>query len=774
VSGPWANEGRGNRAFGIVAWGLAVLWLIGFSVWFFTRSLPIGAAASAEPESRIDFCQYVPGLLGDCLFPDLDPGAPKSGWKYFPQRLDMLAAAAAVLCGSWHLGSLLLRFLLRNERDELDRAADFAWSGLLGLSAWSLITLALGLCGVMGRIPYAAILVGITIVEQWLRVRAADSSSGETVPFLKRRFLAGSVIGPLCVAIVAPFVLATWLGALLPPTDFDVKAYHLVGPKEWFQTGRITFLPNNVYTNFPFLTEMLCLSTMALRGDWFRGAIAGQLALAMFAPLAAAAIFSVTKRAFGSRAGWLAVVIYLTTPWVCRISIIAYTEGGLAAYLVAGLAALLRIDEPGADPKSRGRWALVCGLFAGSAASCKYPGVVSGVIPLGLAIGVMAWRSGLASRRSIVIRRLAWYSVGVLAAFGPWLLKNLVLTGNPVFPLLWSLFGGRGFDAAMAAKFNAGHAPALDVLKNPLRWIPDLLRCFADISALSVWQSVLIFALLPASLLVLRMPHSSAAARRTTILGWVFAIWLFATWWTLTHRIDRFWVPMLSILAVLGGIGAEQLLGRDETKSDRVRTIALGALGVAAVIFNLAFVVSPLCGFNAFLADEAAAQRIAETESMRVLNASVPESSKTLLVGDAETFDCRRDVISHSVFNRCLFEDWFAATPAEDGTQSLKPAAEIRDELRTRGITHVYVNWLEILRYRTTYGYSEFATPSKFASLVEAGILKEHPLPIAAIAHDPAGLSPSQKSVADEWQPGFIQSTSGQRWYPAYQLFEVR
>ena len=42
------------------------------------------------------------------------------------------------------------------------------------------------------------------------------------------------------------------LGAMLPTIDFDAIEYHLQGPKEYFQAGRIAFLPHNVYTSMPF------------------------------------------------------------------------------------------------------------------------------------------------------------------------------------------------------------------------------------------------------------------------------------------------------------------------------------------------------------------------------------------------------------------------------------------------------------------------------------------------------------------------------------------
>ena len=128
-----------------------------------------------------------------------------------------------------------------------------------------------------------------------------------------------------------------------PQTDFDVIEYHLGGPKEWFQQGRIVRLPHNVYTSFPFLTEMLLLSGMVLYGDWNAGALAGQAIIAGFAPLTALGLYATGRRWFSANAGALAALVWLTTPWTYRISIIAYAEGGLACYMFAALAVGLRL-----------------------------------------------------------------------------------------------------------------------------------------------------------------------------------------------------------------------------------------------------------------------------------------------------------------------------------------------------------------------------------------------------------------------------------------------
>ena len=139
----------------------------------------------------------------------------------------------------------------------------------------------------------------------------------------------------LTLLVIVPFSVYLLLGAVTPPFDFDVREYHLQGPKEWFEQGRISFLRHNVYTSFPFLSEMLPLTGMTLTGDWWKGALVGQAVLACFQLLSALAVFAIGKRWINGSVAWLAMLIYLTTPWTLRISIIAYAEGALTFFLIS-------------------------------------------------------------------------------------------------------------------------------------------------------------------------------------------------------------------------------------------------------------------------------------------------------------------------------------------------------------------------------------------------------------------------------------------------------
>lgn len=755
-------EGPRRRRAGLLP-PLAAVWFIGFTLYFFSQGLPNANAR------RVDLWQESPWLILDSILPPLpEPGqvAPtSSGFRFLGQRFDQAAWAALVLIGAWHLGSLGLRAVLRGRSDSPPPSTGlhFALSGLVGLSAWSLIVLGCGLSGLLCRWIFGAALVAFVAAEQWIehrrpwRQKILTTANGLSLLGDRPRLVV------LCVFVMAPFVLAMALGSLLPSTDFDVKAYHLVGPKEWFQAGRITFLDNNVYTSFPFLTEMLLLSTMVLSGDWWTGGLAGQLVLASFGAYAAIVVFQIASR-FSRAAGWLAALSYVTTPWAVRISIIAYVEGALAAYLAATLAAFLwsRQGEAG-----RASWTAICGFLAGSAASCKYPGVISALIPFGLAVVVEGLQSSPGRRLRSALTQGAVFSAAGLMAFGPWLLKNLVQTGNPVYPLLWGLFGGKAFDAGLNAKFKAGHALPVDVLKDPFAWIPDLWRHLRDVAVGSDWQSPLMFGLAPAALFVWWSMRRTGERRLASDLAILLldAAWLFLTWWALTHRIDRFWVPMLPIIAVLSGLGLRWIIS-----GVRVPLLTATLVAIAAATwYHLAFIASPLIGFNGYLMDEGAARRVAETPGMTIIN-SLPDDSRTLLIGEAQVFEARRPVTYSTVFNHNVFEQLFAA---EDG-KSMKPAAELKQALKDHGITHILVNWNEVLRYRTTYGYTDFVTPEHVHHLEKLGLMTPVPLPRGvSLAVKVDDQSDSRKFQLATWGQSLIQADPEGNWYPAYELWRV-
>ena len=682
----------------------ALLWLLLFFIAYISFTLPNNPAIS-----RWDIVTQLPYLLLDLIDPLPAENPHPSGWTYFPQRFPLIGIALVVLAGAWGLGQILTRLIKISFAPFTAERTVFAYG--VGISVVSLLTLGGGLLGILsqGLCYLVLILLAVTGI-----VSACSESKLKTGTALPCKLSLPDTITPEllfrggCCLLIAPFVFSMFLGSMLPSIDYDVLEYHFGGPKEYYQQGYIGFLPHNVYTSFPFLTEMLTLLAMTLKADWYFGAQAGKLILMSFSVFTGLGVFVIARRWFGSNAGWLAATIFLTTPWTYRISIIAYTEGGLSFYLIASLLSLILTIQvlkkmspvqtspqdsdlmPTAVNDKTLLWGYTCltGFLAGSGMACKYPGVLSVVIPLGLALLGFSWfllKHNKQLRNSVTLKLAAIFSIGTLLAIGPWLLKNIVETGNPVYPLLYSVFGGVDLNEQLNLKWKNGHGMKS---LHPKYFVDNLV----DVTMKSDWLSPLLFSLAP--LAFLNRQH-----RRLTHWLWIYIGFLFLSWWVLTHRIDRFWVPMIPAVSVLAGIGATW-------SSQRLWKTGLSIAIFAAFLFNLCVATSGLGGNNAYLDDLNYARKFTTSltgpEIMQLNQMKLGSNQVVLSEGDAELFNAEFPVVYSTVFDESIFKQWTVKTEPDvpDKLLSLKPANEIREKFKAEHIAYIYVNWAEVLRYR--------------------------------------------------------------------------
>jgi len=617
-------------------------------------------------------------------FPEVVPGTPfrdsmlgrgleeLSHLENLPRRFPIVLAACLIAAAAAGLGDLVLRGLrLERGLGALERVAlDYGvGAGLLGV-----VTLIIGRLGWLDPWSCRAGLgllaaVGLLSSRPWRAVRP------------RLNWSTCSLFG----LVIAPFVVLMILASMLPTIDFDVLEYHLEGPKEYFQAGRIAFLPHNVYTNMPFGVEMLHLLGMEVLNDWWCGGLVGQLLVALFGPATAILIAAAASRVGSIRAGWIAAVVYLTTPWIYRLAAIAYVEGPLCFYHGAMIWAVIRVATPGRRP-----WGLL-GLLAGCAMGCKYPALISAVIPFGVLAAVDSWRA-----RSVL--PVGRYLVGWAVVMGPWLGKNVIDTGNPVYPLANSLFHGRYWDAAREIQWTTVHGRLPTTA-----WL--LWSSVVDVAGRSDWQSPLYVALAPLALL-------RPGSRRLALALWGCVAYLFFTWWLLTHRLDRFWLPILPPLAILAGLGADW-------SRRRGWTILLGTILTIALLTNLTYISTALAGLNEWTGDLDFLRRDIPRRwnaPLARLDRELPTDARPLLVGQAAVFHLDHAVTYNTVFNPETIEL----------LASGKTPDEFRRALHERNLTHIYVDWEEIQRYREpgNYGFTDFVTHDRFAEWVAAGVLE--------------------------------------------------
>jgi len=633
----------------------------------------------------------------------------------------LLAAAAG--WGTWPVAWAL------RPQPELSRGALGGCLAIaLGLGVLALATLALGVAGLLhGPVAWALLGGGFALglLRIVLRPAPADPTSVEDA----RRHLAERITAAVLLTVALAGPLAVMLfGASLPPgllwqdeaRGYDVLEYHLEAPREYFDAGRIIFLPHNVYASFPQQMEMLYLLLMYLLGGAHSAATAAQYLHAMCGVLA------VLTLAVALPSGWprvLAAMVAGAVPWLPYLGCLAYVENGML-YFAAAAAAVVVVRLRNRDHAGGARAALLAGLYAGLAGGCKYTALLFVAAALGVAwflVSLGARKRHHPARSSRLIA-LICYSVGILLSFAPWLIRNTVFTGNPVYPFAYSWFGGRAWSAAQAEQWTRGHQ------------LPDADRSFAGRLRVAGRELIGTIARDPVEqrtrfhpslfglvLLTLGLLGALYSRSRIAAFGLIWTVLVLLGWATLTHMPGRFVLPIVVPLALLAGDSlVERAPGGRGVHHRKYWIPGPLALALAGALFNSATLFGRLwqedrawiARTNVPYASLVGRQDVMiETDPLN-LAISDPKAH-VWLVGRANVFYILPRCHYTVVFNR---DPWleFAAAGAD-------PAACVA-WLRRQNVTHVVFSWAEIDRLRSTYGFPDVVTRDWAEQLAAAGL----------------------------------------------------
>jgi 4-amino-4-deoxy-L-arabinose transferase-like glycosyltransferase len=246
--------------------------------------------------------------------------------------------------------------------------------------------------------------------------------------------------------------LTSLLVSLAPPVHYDALTYHLALPRTYLQTGSLLAGASWIRGAMPQTGEMLYTWAMSFGVESsasLLGWLAGMLALL--------ALINFLQRKLSLSAACVGAGSIL-----CGSGLAAALGWGYIDWfcLFFGLAALIAFSE-WLDSKASA-WMLLCGLACGLAFTSKYTG---GVILAGFVVVLLI--------ESLQTKSIRWRDALLLAggfvlAALPWLVKNLVLAGNPLAPY----FSGSAAIPAARQQVIQGRAPFgnwMDILLLPFR-----------------------------------------------------------------------------------------------------------------------------------------------------------------------------------------------------------------------------------------------------------------------------------------------------------------
>ena len=473
------------------------------------------------------------------------------------------------------------------------------------------------------------------------------------------------VINRCCFIILAISLLACMMLVLTPEIGKDALIYHIGVPKMFLEHHGIYFIPGNIFASYPFFSEMLYIWGLSLWGEILPKGT--HFAIAIFI------LFSMWK--FGRRYvhensfEFLPLLIFFTIPSVFINAHTAYCDLILAFYTFVALYAF--INWFNTEEKL---WLILCAVFSGIAMSIKYGGLS---FPFIGSLGVL-WacrKNGMPSRKAVHL--LSLYILFTFVTGAPFYLKNWIMTGNPLYPFFYEMFGGKGWSAEQAGYYDV-------FIKNlgMGRTLLDYLLLPWNLSFKSQMDSPLFDGLMgPVFILVL--PFAIGMRKISLEIKILLAYCLLAlVFWASSAQQMRYLIPLFPFLAIMASLTFSYY------RDNKIIFTLLLIFLVSGLAFNGYHIINdfrkvrPMSVLTGHEDKEAFLTRMIPSYAMlRYVNTQLPEGSYIF------TIYMKNPAY---LFNRPFYSDsMFESYTIETILNSSKTPEDVYLALKKKGFTHI-------------------------------------------------------------------------------------
>ncbi len=457
------------------------------------------------------------------------------------------------------------------------------------------------------------------------------------------------------------------VSSLTPPWAGDAIGYHLPPPRAYLAAHRLVWLEGNVLANQPAAVGTLFTVGFAGGGEFFPN-----LLHCLFGLMSAAAVYLFGRRPAGRSAAALGALIFYTVPSVARVSSWAYIDLGLTFWTVLALFSYLRWKE------GAGSFVLI-GLFGGLAMGSKYTGLV-----LFALLAVLAFIDCARHReRRLFCGKVVSFSAIALLVAAPWYLKNLWMTGNPFYPVLYSVFGGKGWDAARALYYRS-------IIMGGLRMGPlDYLLLPWNLTVRGAYTYDNFDGIIgPAFLIFLPLAFFTGKKNHSFRFLGIYSLIYFLIWAVISLKVRKL-IPVLAPVSLLAGTAAAALL---EGRLSRLLKAVVFCVLCLVIGLNLGTIAGDVAKVNPFrfvsgreTNDEFLARNVHNYRAIDFANRNLPDGSAILFIyGGNAWYYSRHPTIVDSIFQDQTIRELLAGSHSP---------AELREECLRRGITHILVNF---------------------------------------------------------------------------------
>lgn len=439
----------------------------------------------------------------------------------------------------------------------------------------------------------------------------------------------------LCAAILIILLIEIILN-LTPPIDRDALIHHLAVPKLWLKNGGFYEMKWAVFSYYPMNVDLLYMIPVYFNKDFIVKFIHMGFGIGT-----ALLIYYYLKNKISRIAGLLGILVFLSTPIIVRLSTEAYVDLGLIFFSTASILTFIRYRD---SEFKEFKWLLLSSVAMGLALGTKYNALIAWFF---LSTAIVFVYSRDTGEQWKAVKCGSIFFLISLAVFSPWLIKNYILTGNPLYPLLQGIFSITDTSVQEGTRSVSGGTYSgifqmreamygenfWETLFIPIRYFfqgqDNNPRYFDGV-------------LNPVLIIFSPFAFMNKSFYRDKLFFTAFAVFFILTATFLDQTRIRYVLPVVPILSILSVMGLINVFNRVMTLSFYFKNIMAAALLVIFIIFiskNIFYIknyyqnISPMNYISGKESrDTFISRHVGSYPAMKYINQFTPDNAKIRLI----------------------------------------------------------------------------------------------------------------------------------------------
>lgn len=584
---------------------------------------------------------------------------------YIVEVLPEIILFTIISLSCFGIGSILLRFL-KLEAGVMERIVFQSSIGLILIAIFTTIS------GFAGFLKSWAFLSFLSII--FLLSTPSLISLGRELKEKLKNFKISINIEFVSFILITLILFSYSLFILAPPIFYDSLEFHIAVPNYYIMEGKIKYMEGNVFSNTPLYLQMIYLFGMLVRNEIF-----APLLTFLMGVILVLSLVSFGKRFLSLSYSLLPSLILLSLPLTSFLMTTPIQDLPLSLFSFLTFYSYLIWREDG-----KYGWLILTGIFLGFSIGIKYQALyLCFLFPIFTLFTGKGLKGNLKSTAIIFLIAFAFSS--------PWFLKNLLYNGNPVYPVFFKLFGGKGWSNENNSRFLQD----LHV-KSPSQWLPLLYQI--NFSSRIFGAGGII-----GPIFIIFLPFYFLGKRKI-VSSSLFLISLLNLFPFLATGNIRYSYFSIVILSLLTSYGIEKFKEFKSLKIIMILTLFIIVLLNSFLSFSHLSFTNP--ALNLVLGKDNKKDYLKNTllhyRGIEFINRNLPPESLILFIYEARPAYIKRRFISATPYDTNILKDLLKEN---------KDPERLINELKNRGINHIFLNKMEMERIEKKFDYLGIRDP---------------------------------------------------------------